>query len=92
MNQVDAALFLMSKDKFSLLECEALAKDLGAYDKLEFDLVGPLARKRAQWVDAYYGIFSLEGSNGHFHTRQFQYAGDLHCENLSLPETANVRS
>lgn len=89
--KLEATLFLFSKNKFSIAECENLAKDLDAFNKMEFDLVGPTGRVRCRWDDAYYGIFSIVGKSGALMTSQFKYVGDVHCENLEPePEKANA--
>jgi len=46
-----------------MYECEELAKDHG-FDKATFDLCGPFGRKKAKWLDAYFGMFCLEGDKG----------------------------
>lgn len=74
-----AILFIAKKDKMSILEVEALAKELGR--PISFDLCGPTGRFRCQFLDAYYGIFNrLEG--GAMHVKQFQFVSDIWCENL----------
>lgn len=54
---------LIGLNKVNILQCQKLAEDYG-YNSMTFDLVGPLGRKKAKWVDAYFGIFEIEGSEG----------------------------
>ena len=80
--EIQAALFAVSKDKFTIDECERLAKDLDAHDSMRFDLVGPTGRLPARWLDAYFGFFQIDGKDGFFTAQQFAYTPDVHCENL----------
>ncbi len=89
--KVEAAIFFASKDKFSLLECEQLAKDLDAHDSMTFDLVGPKGRVSAKWLDAYFGFFMIDGQEGFNSVSQFQYATDIHCENLQPSGLAHAQ-
>jgi hypothetical protein len=85
---LQAALFITQKEKLSILECEAVAKDLSLANKMTFDLVGPTGRYRCRWLDAYIGTFEIiEGKNKKMigkalHTKQVQYAADVHVENV----------
>ena len=81
MEKLSAILYITAKSQFHILECEALAKALGAYNKMTFDLVGPKGSFQCRWVDAHYGIFErLDG--GSMHVKGFQFVPDIHCENL----------
>lgn len=80
--KVQAAMFLMQKSQISILECEAVAKDMELANSMTFDLVGPTGRHNCRWVDAHYGIFEIIGRNGGYHTKSFQYVTDIHCENI----------
>ena len=80
--KLEAVPFWTSKDKFTIRECEALAKHLDAFDKMTFDLVGPTGRLSARWLDAYMGLFQIDGLDGFSMVSQFQYTPDIHCENL----------
>ena len=82
----ESLILLLSTPKLTIHQCEQIAKDLG-FDKLKFDLVGPLGRKPAQWLDAYMGLFRLEEDPDHFiQVSQVSSALDLWCENVRLPE------
>jgi hypothetical protein len=81
--KLQAALFITQKAKMSILECEAVAKDL-EQPNMSFDLVGPKGRFQCRWMDPHYGIFERVGEPGTYHTKQFQYAADIHCENLGV--------
>lgn len=81
--KIQAALFLMNKSELSILECEAVAKDM-EQPNMSFDLVGPKGRFQCRWMDPHYGIFERVGEAGAYHTKQFQYAWDVHCENVGL--------
>ena len=71
-------------EQMSLVECEDRAKDEG-FDSATFEVVGPNGRVKAKWLDAYMGIFTVEGKDGFLmvgdakHT--FRTLG-LHCENF----------
>lgn len=82
--KMQAALFLMNKSQISILECEALAKDLGPdmTGPMTFDLVGPKGSKSCKWIDPHYGIFECDGKT--MHTKQVQYVWDVHVENVSM--------
>ena len=72
---------LVGLEKMSIQQCESLAKDVG-YDSATFDLCGPKGKMKAKWLDAYFGFFQVEGSEGFMTVSQIQYAQDLWCENL----------
>jgi hypothetical protein len=78
--KMSALLFLMSRDKFSILEVEALAKVLNP--NMTFDLVGPKGAIPCRFVDPDYGVFSNERDGGTLTTQQLQFVVDVHCENL----------
>jgi hypothetical protein len=44
----------------------------------------PEGQDACRWLDAHYGIFERTDHAGHaaFHTKQFQFVADVHCENL----------
>lgn len=86
MMKPEAALFLATNDKFTIDQCEQLAKDLGKFDSMTFDLVGPTGRKSAKWLDAYYGFMQIEGLSGFVTSADFRYVPDVHCENLAWPD------
>jgi len=78
---------LVGLEKMSIQQCESLAKKFD-YDGATFDLCGPKGRIKAKWLDAYMGIFMLEGSDGFNMTNQFEFNPDVWCENLAPGETA----
>lgn len=68
-------------DKMTMAECEELAKEQG-YDKATFDLCGPFGKKKATWLDAYFGFFVLEGQTGFSTSKQAAEYG-LWAENFN---------
>jgi hypothetical protein len=84
--KLQAAMFLMHKTTMSIIECQHLAKDMELSTKMTFELVGPKGRKSCKWLDAYCGLFEMEGFTDSFHIRQFQYAWDVHVENVAAEE------
>ena len=74
----------MDNERMSLVECEDRAKDEG-FDSATFEIVGPGGRMKAKWLDAYMGLFQIEGRDGFITTsdakQQFRVLG-LHCENF----------
>ncbi len=85
--RAEALIHWATTDRFSLAECEELAKDLDSHDSMTFELVGPTGRLKAKWLDAYYGFFVIEGLEGFQTASQFRYAKDIHCENLAWPDS-----
>ena len=77
---------LVGLEKMNILQCKEMAKDIG-FDSTTFDLCGPIGRKKAKWLDAYFGIFEIEGVDGFLMASQFQYSPDVWCENVM---TANA--
>lgn len=71
-------------EKMSLVECEDRAKDEG-FDTATFDIVGANGTMKAKWLDAYMGMFQIEGQKGFLMTNDakhhFRQLG-LHCENF----------
>ena len=74
-------------EKLSIQQCESLVKKLG-FDKATFDLCGPKGKLKAKWLDAYMGIFQIEGQEGFSMTRQFEFHPDVWCENLQFGDGA----
>lgn len=72
---------IMGIEKMTLPQCEELAKDVG-FNSATFDLVGPKGRFKAKWLDAYMGLFELEGQKGFIRAKDLMFATDLWCENL----------
>ena len=81
---------LIGLERMSILQCEALAKDIG-FDSATFDLCGPNGRMKAKWLDAYMGIFQIDGQEGFIMTSQVQFAQNLWCENL-MPANNRIRN
>ena len=74
----------MDNERMSIVECEDRAKDEG-FDTATFDVVGPNGRVKAKWLDAYMGMFTVEGQKGCVMTRdakQYFRVMGLHCENF----------
>jgi hypothetical protein len=89
--RLDAIQAFATRESFTISECQNLAKDLDAFDKMTFDLVGPKGRKACRWVDAFFGIFEMDGKT--FQSEQFKYVPDLRCENLTpspRPEESEI--
>lgn len=73
-------------EKMTIHQCQELAKDIG-FDKATFDLCGPKGKLKAKWLDAYFGMFQIEGSDGFVMVKQFAFTPDVWCENLAaLPD------
>ena len=71
-------------ERMSIVECEDRAKDEG-FDTATFDVVGPNGRVKAKWLDAYMGMFTVEGQDGFMmmnDAKQYFRVMDLHCENF----------
>ena len=71
---------IVGLERMTINQCERLAKDLGT--NATFDLCGPKGKIKAKWLDAYMGLFQIEGSEGFVMTRQFEMRPDVWCENL----------
>lgn len=75
-------------EPMSIVECEDRATDEG-FDTVTFDIVGDGGRLKAKWLDAYMGLFQVEGKKGFIRTSeakvQFSVMG-LHCENFRAKE------
>lgn len=70
----------MSEAKtISLLECEERAKDEG-YNSASFWALFPKGLTRCTWLDAYFGLFQIDGIEGFVTTRDMrQRFPDLEC-------------
>lgn len=71
-------------ETMSLVECEDRAKDEG-FDTATFEVVGPNGRMKAKWLDAYMGLFTVEGQTGFMTVNEAKHtfkAMGLHCENF----------
>jgi hypothetical protein len=82
--QLSAILYMVQKDKFHILEVEALCKALGK--KIAFDLAGPKGNFRCRFMDPFYGIFEKVDGRQSFHVKQFVFISDVHCENLEVED------
>ena len=88
--KVEARLRAALMPEMSILQCQKLAEDMG-YDSATFDLVGPRGTLKCQWLDAYFGMFRIEGrGDGFFMVSDFQYVPDLRCENLKVPSVEST--
>ena len=79
---------LVGLDKLSINQCESIAKKMG-FDHMTFDLCGPKGKRKAKWLDAYMGLFQVEGSDGFMMTRQLEFQPDVWCENLQMGSTSD---
>jgi hypothetical protein len=77
---------------FTMAECRLMAKEIlhntwdhGDGKLAEFELVGPLGRKKCKWLDPGLGFFEIEGMNGCFMDRDFELMPHIHCENIKVP-------
>lgn len=70
----------------SLDEAERLAQEIKMENPdatVRFDLCGPAGRKAAEWLDPYYGLFTVEGADGFLMVSQFD--GELvYAENTRV--------
>ena len=73
------------RERASIHDCEALAISSGAYDRATFDLVGPLGRIGARWLDAHMGLIEIDGQDGFLMSRDFD-SPLIRCENFAIPE------
>jgi hypothetical protein len=72
---------IVGLEKMTIHQCQELAKKVG-FDKTEFMLCGPKGRVKAKWLDAYFGFFQVEGSDGFNTVQQFAFNPDVWCESL----------
>lgn len=71
---------LVGKDKLTIHQCQEMAKHFG-FNGATFDLCGPKGKLPAKWLDAYFGLFQIDGQKGFVTVQHFQFA-DVWCENL----------
>jgi hypothetical protein len=76
---------LVGLEKATIHQCQELAKKFG-YDGTTFDLCGPKGKLKAKWLDAYMGLFEIEGQEGFSMTKQFEFIPDVWCENITPSE------
>lgn len=69
----------MENEKLSLNQCEEIAKSAG-YDSMKFYLCGPKGKKKCKWLDAYFGIFEMDGIEGFMRSNEFMFVDDIWCE------------
>jgi hypothetical protein len=79
------ALLASQRERNSILQCQEIAKELG-YNSMTFDLCGPKGKKSCKWLDAYYGMFTIEGEEGFYMATELAFASDLWCENIKVEE------
>ena len=51
----------------NLYQCEKYAKDNG-FDSVEFEADFPIGATKCKWLDAYFGMFRIEGHDGFIRT------------------------
>lgn len=68
-------------EKMTFAQCARKAKDMNGHDSARFEVVGPGGRMGARWLDAYFGLFMLDGEEGFQRDRDAEAHG-LWCENL----------
>jgi hypothetical protein len=73
-------------ERMTIDECQAKAKASGAFDRAEFDFVGPGGRTKAAWLDAYLGAFVLDGAIGFSMVEDVKAFPNIYCENFRIPE------
>jgi hypothetical protein len=74
-------------ERMTFAQCERKAKDIG-YDSATFDICAPNGKRiGAKWLDAYFGLFMVDGSNGFCRAEQFEDMG-CWCENIKSGEQA----
>lgn len=63
----------------NLYQCEEKAKAVG-YDSMKFLAIFPNGPRECQWLDAYMGLFKIDGLDGFVTTRQIdEQIPDLIC-------------
>ena len=73
-------------ETMSIIECEDKAKDEG-YNCATFDLVSPAGVLQCRWLDAYMGIFQVEGQKGFVTVGDVKRLLGLRCANFAVPAT-----
>lgn len=84
-NLLEALVATATLPRMNILQCQEAAKQLG-FDSAEFYLCGPRGRVKCKWLDAYFGMFMVDGATGFNMASQFQFAPDVWCEGLGAPE------
>lgn len=57
--------------KIGLLEAQDDAQDRG-FNSLEFTAYFPIGAKKCKWLDAYFGLFQVEGVDGFVMVREMR--------------------
>ncbi len=78
---------MIATDKFTIHECERFARHTG-FDHATFDLCGPSGKRlKCTWLDAYLGMFTVEGQEGFMQTSMVdQFGHGFWCENFKANE------
>lgn len=82
---------IVGLEKMTINQCQELAKDMD-FDGATFDLCGPKGKLPCKWLDAYMGLFVINGAEGFNMVSQFQFRPDVWCENLQFGEASNAAS
>jgi len=70
----------------NLYQCENKAKEVG-YDSMEFMALFPAGPKKCKWLDAYMGLFQIDGIEGFVTTKQIdKQIPDLVCVPLLVED------
>lgn len=80
---------LVGLERMSIQQCESLAKEIivkSPGTKLTFQLHGPKASLRCEWLDPHLGFFQMEGQASFVMVKQIAFATDLYCTDL-MPVT-----
>lgn len=73
----------LGMNKVSIMQCQELGKEFG-FNGSTFDLCGPLGKKPCTWVDAYMGLFQIDGDEGIIMVDDnLKFAQNLWCENFN---------
>lgn len=72
-------------ERMNINQCQGLAKKMG-FDGATFDLCGPKGKLPCKWLDAYMGLFIIDGAEGFNTVGQFEFRSDVWCENLQFGE------
>lgn len=72
-------------ERMTFAECAEKAKDADSHDSATFDVVGVGGRASAKWLDAYFGLFIIDGENG-FSSGKEAEAHGLWCENFKVKD------
>lgn len=74
------------EDIMDLYACQRKAEKEG-YNKATFDLICPAGIKACQWLDAYFGLFKVDGVDGFLRVNDIaEKMPDVRCINFKLPD------